>query len=83
MKKPLPDLKSDAEAEDFVQSADLSQFDLTGMRPAQFEFAAKDTRVNMRLPADLLDAVKVIAERQGIPYQRFIRRALENAVAPR
>ncbi len=36
----------------------------------------------MRLPEPLLDAIKEEAERSGIPYQRFIRQTLENAVHP-
>ncbi len=35
----------------------------------------------MRLPKALLDAVKVRAAKQHIPYQRFIRAVLEKAVA--
>lgn len=81
MKKTIPALASDAEAEDFVASADLSTFDLSGFEPSPFEFASKDARVNMRLPEALLSAVKEQARRQGIPYQRFIRQALERAVA--
>jgi predicted DNA binding CopG/RHH family protein len=34
----------------------------------------------MRLPKTLLTAVKDIALREGMPYQRFIRQALEYAV---
>jgi predicted DNA binding CopG/RHH family protein len=35
----------------------------------------------MRLPETLLDAVKDRAKTSGIPYQRFIREALEEAVS--
>jgi predicted DNA binding CopG/RHH family protein len=35
----------------------------------------------MRLPEALLNAVKARAEARGIPYQRFIREALEQAIA--
>ena len=83
MKKKLPKLRSDKEAEDFVADSDLTQYDLSGMRMVRFEFAPKAARVNMRLPANLLKAVKAKAARQGVPYQRFIRQALERAVMPR
>jgi predicted DNA binding CopG/RHH family protein len=79
----LPKLASDAEAEAFVANADLTEFDLSGMRIVRFEFQPKDERVNMRLPRPLLDAVREKAEKAGIPYQRFIRQALESAVLPR
>jgi len=85
MKKPetpksFPVFKSDAEAEAFVDEADLSQYDFSGFVPAQFEFAKKSERVNMRLPEGLLRAVKERAAREGMPYQRFIRQTLERAM---
>ena len=80
MKKKLPRLKSDKAAEEFVAQADLTEYDLSGMRPIRFEFQPKSERVNMRLPRQLLDAVRASAAKAGVPYQRFIRQALENAV---
>jgi predicted DNA binding CopG/RHH family protein len=82
MKKKLPKLKSDKEAEDFVANSDLTEYDLSGMRMVRFEFQPKSERVNMRLPRPLLDAVKATAAKAGVPYQRFIRQALEHAVQP-
>jgi predicted DNA binding CopG/RHH family protein len=83
MKKKLPILRSDEEAEEFVATSDLTEYDLSGMRTIRFEFQPKSERVNMRLPGPLLEAVKVMAAKAGIPYQRFIRQTLENAVQPR
>ena len=80
MKKKLPRFKSDKEAEEFVAKADLTDYDLSAMRPIHFEFQRKSERVNMRLPRQLLDAVRASAARAGVPYQRFIRQALEEAV---
>ena len=82
MKPRLPKLRSDREAEDFVAKADLTEYDLSEMRPVRFEFQPKDERVNMRLPRPLLEAVKATAAMAGMPYQRFIRQALEEAVRP-
>ena len=39
--KSLPPLRSDAEAEAFVNTADLSQYDLSGFRPMRFEIEPK------------------------------------------
>lgn len=80
MKKTIPSFKSDAEAEAFVEAADLSEFDLSGAQLVRFEMKPKDKSINLRLPEPLLDAVRVEAERAGIPYQRFIRLTLERAV---
>jgi predicted DNA binding CopG/RHH family protein len=81
--KKLPVLRTDEEAERFIDTADLSEFDLSGFKPMRFEFERKAARVNMRLPSALLDAVKEQAKERGIPYQRFIREALEHAVTGR
>jgi predicted DNA binding CopG/RHH family protein len=80
MKKKLPTLHTDEEAEEFVASADLTEYDLSAFRTVLFEFQPKSERVNMRLPKTLLDAVKASAARAGVPYQRFIRQVLEAAV---
>jgi predicted DNA binding CopG/RHH family protein len=80
MKKKLPRLRSDKAAEDFVEKADLTEYDLSAMRPIRFEFQPKSERVNMRVPRQLLDAVRASAAKAGVPYQRFIRQALEEAV---
>lgn len=81
MKKKFPVLKTDEEAEHFVATADLTEYDLSDFKPARFEFDKKGARLTMRLPAALLSAVKSKAEARGIPYQRFIREALEKATA--
>lgn len=78
--KKLPTFKSDADAETFVDKADLSEYDLSGGEFVRFELKPKDKTVNLRLPGQLLDAVRVRAKRAGVPYQRFIRMALEQAV---
>jgi predicted DNA binding CopG/RHH family protein len=80
MKKKLPTLKSDIEAEAFVETADLSEYDLSEMVPIRFEMKRKDKAVNLRLPEQLLEAVKSRAQRAGMPYQRYIRLALERAL---
>jgi len=80
MKKKIPTLRTDREAEAFVARADLTEYDLSDAKPVRFEFEKKAARVNMRLPQRLLDAVKRRAEQRGIPYQRFIREALERAI---
>ena len=83
MRKKIPTFRNDREAEAFVDSADLTQYDLSGAKTVRFEFEKKEARVNMRLPEPLLEAVKDSARARGIPYQRFIREALEYAVAAR
>jgi len=78
--KKLPVLKTDEAAERFVATADLSEYDLSGMMPVRFEFKPKTERVNMRVSKGLLDSVKARAAREGMSYQRFIRETLERAI---
>jgi predicted DNA binding CopG/RHH family protein len=78
--KKLPELRSDDEAAEFIDKVDLTEYDLSDLRTVHFEFQPKSERVNMRLPRPLLDAVKECATQAGVPYQRFIRHALEAAV---
>lgn len=60
---------------------DLSDLDFSQFKAGQPEYERKDARLTMRLPQPMLDAVKVQAKRHGLPYQRYIREALERAVA--
>ncbi len=79
-KKPLPTFKSDAEAEKFVEEADLTEYDLSKGHGMRFEFEEKNKQINMRMPENLIEAVKAKAKLRGIPYQRFIRETLEKAL---
>lgn len=44
MKKKLPTFRSDREAEEFVEKADLMNYDLSGLRPVKLEFEKKNPR---------------------------------------
>ncbi|MDR1944424.1 MAG: BrnA antitoxin family protein [Synergistaceae bacterium] len=79
--KRMPSFRSDAEAEGFVETADLSEYDLSGFKPMRFEVEPKSAALNMRLPQSLLEAVKIKAKEEGIPYTRYIRLILEQAVS--
>jgi predicted DNA binding CopG/RHH family protein len=81
--KRFPEFATDEEAEEFVANADLAEFDLSDLRPMRFELAPKSAQLNMRLPDQLLQAVKDRAKERGIPYTRLIREALERTVASR
>ena len=78
--KPFPVFHTDEEAEEFVATADLRDYDLSGSVPMRYEFKPKDANISMRVPRPLLDAVKARAAAEGVPYQRFIRQTLEEAV---
>jgi predicted DNA binding CopG/RHH family protein len=83
MKKKIPSFKSDRAAAAFVNKADLSKYDLSGARLVRFEIKRKDKSVNLRMSEELYDAVRERAAQAGLPYQRYIRLALEQAVSAR
>jgi predicted DNA binding CopG/RHH family protein len=80
-KKKIPSFKSDRAAAAFVDKADLSQYDLSGAKLVRFEIKRKDKSINLRLSEELYDALRERAARAGLPYQRFIRLALEQALS--
>ena len=81
MSKKFPDLRSDEEADAWLQSADLSEYDLSGMKKVRFELARKDASISLRLPAALLATLKANAARANMPTQRLIRMMIEAQLA--
>ena len=81
-KKKIPTFRTDRAAEAFVDKADLSQYDLCGAKLVRFEMKRKnkDKSINLRLSEELYAAVRKRAARAGLPYQRFIRLTLEQAL---
>lgn len=75
--KKIPALRSDEEAERFVDTADLSEYDLSEFKPMRFELAKKEASLNMRLPSSLMNAIRAKADALGIPYSRYVRMVLE------
>lgn len=80
MKRKVPRLKTDKQAEAFL-AQDLSNLDFSQFKSTRFEFEKKEEQINMRVPKQLLAAVKARAKARGIPYTRFIRETLEQAVS--
>jgi len=83
MSRRLPVLRSDEEAEKFLERDLTDYISAENFAPFQFEFKPKQKSINLRISEELLNAVRASAERQGIPYQRFIRQTLERAVTQR
>ena len=48
MKKKLPTFRSDKEAEEFVEKANLTDYDLSGLRPVKLELEKKNLSPRMR-----------------------------------
>ena len=84
-KKPLPVFGSDEEAERFVDTADLKEYDLSGGMPmrqwlSEFEQFNKDRSMHFRLTEGMLAALRAGAEKRKIPVQRYMRELLERGL---
>lgn len=78
--KKVPSLRSDAAAERFVATADLTEYNLSRFKPMPFKVEPKSAALNMRFPPKLLDAMKAEARARGISCARYVRMLLEKAV---
>ena len=78
--KKLPVLKSDAEAEQFVEASDLSTYDLSAAVPTPFRFERKDATMTMRIAPSLLNALKAEASDRGLKYQQLVTKVLEDHI---
>jgi len=68
-------------AASWVADSRFARCDLSGLRAVRFECAPGSARLDVRLPEDLLAAVKIAAADRGLPYQRYIRQLLEGALS--
>ena len=75
--------KSDKEAEKFLDQDHTDYIDLKNFQQVNFEFLPKTKQVNLRLPEQLLSAVRKKAEKEGISYQKYIRKAIEKSLTTR
>jgi predicted DNA binding CopG/RHH family protein len=80
MNKIFPRLKTDEEIEEILEE-DLSDYlHPQNFKPKTFEFKPKDKSVNVRMSEQMLEKVKTVSKEEGIPYQRYIRRAIERSL---
>lgn len=80
LKKPWPTLPTDKAAEEFVDKADLSEYDWSAAEPVRYEFEDKSARVTMRIPESQLEDIKAEAAKRGMKYQRFMRELMERGL---
>jgi predicted DNA binding CopG/RHH family protein len=85
MLKQLPVLTTDEEAEEWLENADLTEYDLSGFKPYKFNFVpkpeSKPETMTMRLRPGLKKEFKETAAKSGIPYQKVIHQMMEAFVA--
>lgn len=81
MKKKIPAFQSDEDAERFVETADLSEYDLSDFKPVRFNIEAKTAHIDMDVPQRLLNAVKDRAKARGMPYLSYVRELMERDIS--
>ncbi len=83
MRKKIPTFKSDKETEKFLEQDLTDYISRENFQKVQFEFLPKTKQVNLRFPEKLLTAVQKKAKKEGIPYQKYIRKAVEESLSTR
>jgi len=73
--KPVPRFRSEAEERAFWESHDTADyFDLSKAQRVRFpNLKLSTTAISLRLPQDLLDRIKVAANKRDVPYQSLIK----------
>jgi len=72
-KKEWISLQTDEEAENFINTANLAEYDWSKAEPINYEFENKTERITLRISKRQLENIKSIASQRGIKYQRFMR----------
>ena len=73
--KAIPRFHNEAEERAFWESHDTADyFDLSKARRARFpNLKLSTTSISLRLPQDLLDCIKIAANKRDVPYQSLIK----------
>ena len=84
MKKPkkMPKLESEAEVQEFWSRADSTEhLDWSKSQITFFPNLKPSSRtISIRLPESLLESIKVLANRQDVPYQSMLKILLAEKV---
>jgi predicted DNA binding CopG/RHH family protein len=73
--KPIPRFKTEAEERRFWETHDSTEYvDWSKAQRARFpNLKLSTTSISLRLPQDLLDRIKVEANKRDVPYQSLIK----------
>lgn len=73
--KPIPNFKNEDEERDFWATHDATDyFDMSKAQRAYFPNLKPSTEtISLRLPQDLLSNLKVLANKQDVPYQSLMK----------
>ncbi len=74
-RKPIPDFKSEAEESAFWKTRDSGDYvDWSKAERVRFANLKPSTKaISLRLPVDLLERIKIAANKRDVPYQSLIK----------
>ena len=74
-RKPIPTFKSEAEEQAFWESHDSTDYvDWSKAERVRFPQLKPSTKaISLRLPIDLLERIKIAANKHDVPYQSLIK----------
>jgi predicted DNA binding CopG/RHH family protein len=80
--KPVPHFRSEAEERAFWESHDTADyFDLSKAQRVRLpNLKLSTTSISLRLPQDMLDRIKIAANKRDVPYQSLIKMWLAEKV---
>jgi len=80
--KIIPTFKSENEEREFWESNDvLDYIDTSKVKKVRFPNLKKTTKsISIRLPVDMIDALKVKANSMDVPYQSLIKMLLNEGL---
>ena len=84
-KKNIPKFKSEAEERSFWSKNDSTDYlDWSKSKPVHFpSLKATSRTISIRLPESLIEEIKVLANKQDVPYQSMMKILLADKVRER
>ena len=73
--KPIPKFRSEADERKFWESHDTTEYlDWSKRQRVRFpNLKLSTTSISLRLPQDLLERIKIAANKRDVPYQSLIK----------
>ena len=80
--KTIPTFKDESEEREFWENNDITEYiDLSNAKRVRFPNLKKTTKsISIRLPVDMIDALKVKANSMDVPYQSLIKMILSEGL---
>ncbi len=83
MKKAIPEFKNESDERAFWEKEDSTEFlEWENAKAVSLPNLKKSTKaISLRLPADMLDRLKVKANAMDVPYQSYIKMLLQKELS--